>query len=227
MLDAHTHRPKRTQGLIEIESPDIRLVREGNWQPTGPFVLGLHPWWIGQMAEPLETLFSWMEHPECLGVGETGLDKLISTSLETQIFWFLKHLDLAKTYKKSLVVLHIVRSWSELKPILRQSKYEGKILLHDCQASAGDLKWLETDERLWFSYGSALKKKSSRGFQGFLEAPAGKVLFETDDSGEDIENTVRMGLGFRPEVPYAENSYRFLKAVGYPCVSGKVCADPK
>ncbi|MEI8027178.1 MAG: TatD family hydrolase [Pseudomonadota bacterium] len=221
MLDAHTHRPKRSPGLIEIESPDVRLVCRGNWQPTGPFVLGLHPWWIEQVNEPLETMVSWMEHPECLGVGETGIDKSIATSLETQISWFLKHLDLAKAHKKSLVVLHIVRSWSELKPILRNSKFEGQILLHDCQASAGDMKWLEKDERLWFSYGSALKKKTSRGFQGFLEAPAGRVLFETDDSGEDIETLVNRGLGFRPEVLYAENSSRFLKAVGYPRVAGR------
>ena len=224
MLDAHTHRPKRSQGLVEIESPDIRLVCQGNWQPTGPFVLGLHPWWIGQAPEALQVMMSWLDHPECFGVGETGLDKLTSTSLETQTSWLVKHLDLAKAHGKSLVVLHIVRSWSELKPILRDFKYEGQILLHDCQASVRDMEWLEKDERLWFSYGSVLKKKTSRGFQGFLGAPAGKVLFETDDSGEDMKALVSRGLGFRPEVSYAENSAQFLKAIGY--VAGKPCSEP-
>ena len=222
MLDAHTHRPKRTQGLFEIESPDIRLVHGQKWQPTGVFVLGLHPWWIGQTPHALETIAQWINHPDCLGVGETGLDKLVSTPLELQKAWLIKHFELAKTHKKSLVVLHLVRCWSELRPILRSLKYEGQILIHDCQASDVDMDWLQKDNRLWFSYGSALKKHTSKGFRGFLKAPLRRVLFETDDSGEDLELVINRGLGFRPELPYSENGSVFLQAIGYRIPSSKL-----
>jgi TatD DNase family protein len=185
------------------------------WRVSGPFVIGLHPWWIEEVATPIQTISNWIDHPLCVGVGETGLDKSIKIPLALQMLWFKRHFELAQLHEKPLIVLHIVRSWSELKGILKEVDFKGQILLHDCQAPPSEVKWLAMDSRLWFSYGSALGRQNSKGYRGFLEAPSQRVLFETDDSGEGIESVVKRGLDLRPDVNSKENTINFLKAIQF------------
>lgn len=215
ILDAHTHRPLRKFGYFEIESLDIRSSSMDVWRVSGPFVIGLHPWWIEEVATPIQTISNWIDHPLCVGVGETGLDKSIKIPLALQMLWFKRHFELAQLHEKPLIVLHIVRSWSELKGILKEVDFKGQILLHDCQAPPSEVKWLAMDSRLWFSYGSALGRQNSKGYRGFLEAPSQRVLFETDDSGEGIESVVKRGLDLRPDVNSKENTINFLKAIQF------------
>lgn len=185
-----------------------------SWQVSGPFVIGLHPWWIQEVELPLQVIARWIDHPLCVGLGETGLDKAIVTPLSEQLIWVRKHFELAGFHGKSLIVLHMVRSWSELKGLLKETAFRGQILLHDCGAPPSEMKWLAEDSRLWFSYGSALGRPDSKGYRGFLEAPAHRILFETDDSGEAIEDVVKRGLDLRSDVDYHGNSIHFIKAIG-------------
>lgn len=197
LLDAHTHQPQRQAGIFEIESPDLRKMASNQWQVTGPFVVGLHPWHIEQFEDPKRVISEWIDHPDCLGVGETGLDKNCKVMIDIQVDWVKFHFDIAMRHQKKLVVLHMVRGWDRLRKILQATEFNGSILIHDCQASVDELSWLEKDSRIWFSYGSALTRPNSKGFKGYLAVSEERLLFETDDSSESLLDVVARANGVR------------------------------
>lgn len=213
MLDVHTHNPLRYPDIIEIEAPDLRRIASNKWQPSGPFILGLHPWYIDQVVDPKTAISKWINHPDCIGVGETGLDLASKVDLDIQESWFRFHFDIANKYKKGLIVLHMVRCWDRLRKILQTVEYSGVLLIHDCQASTNDLVWLEQDRRMWFSYGSALKRPNSKGYKGFLSVNEERLLFETDDSGESLKDVISRARALRSLVNHEEIEQEFLRKI--------------
>lgn len=215
LFDAHTHNPSRKPTCLEIESLDLRKVAKGVWKETGWFVVGMHPWWLRDLPTEVvnDLICDLVAKKNCLGLGETGLDRVIDTSLDIQMSWLKKHFEWAVKGQKKLVVLHIVRTWSELKSFLKECSFEGVILLHDCSASPHDMSWLIKDHRIWFSYGSALFRPQSRGFEGFQVAPASRLLFETDDSKKDITQIYKQANALRDLTGTDQNASDFLRLI--------------
>ncbi|MDO8346216.1 MAG: TatD family hydrolase [Cellvibrio sp.] len=107
------------------------------------YAAGIHPYWIerqswfqadkadlldsatrGKIAALIQDEFVISVNESavhCVAVGECGLDKMISTSLELQKQLLVVHIDVANQLQKPLIV-HCVRAHNELIALLKKSK---------------------------------------------------------------------------------------------------------
>jgi TatD DNase family protein len=124
-MDAHTHCLRENQRLIyslalhELASP-----------PQGVyFCAGIHPW----QAEGWEQSQSLVEHlsvhPLCLGIGETGLDRL-HPHWEAQLKSLHWHWDLSEKVRKPLI-LHVVKASSDILTLLKGRRSSVPHMWHD------------------------------------------------------------------------------------------------
>lgn len=109
ITDVHTHRRAPAPGRIV------------NIDPSGPFApllpgqtysAGIHPW-RAERADMFGEVERLAACPEVVAIGETGLDKRRGPSLDIQIPLFRRHIDLAESVGKPLIV-HCVGAWQEL-----------------------------------------------------------------------------------------------------------------
>ena len=84
--DIHTHRiPARTDGRAIV---NLIVGREDTASPSGwagPFSCGIHPWYIQRDPSlQLARLEELAGRPEVVAIGEAGLDRLASATMEEQ-----------------------------------------------------------------------------------------------------------------------------------------------
>lgn len=175
MFNFHHHNLKMSQGIYNLSSKDDIY--------SGKFSAGLHPYYIDESWQrqfsDLETLF---KYPDCVAIGETGLDARpeISTKLQTEVF--LKHVEAANSLRKPLII-HCVKRFQE---IIQLKKFgETAWVIH------GFNKNLETANKLisngfHLSFGKALLHSVSLQ-QIFTEIPSDRFFLETDDAEVSIE----------------------------------------
>jgi TatD DNase family protein len=79
------------------------------------FTVGHHPWWTESLLleDDLRNLETLLLNKFCLGIGETGLDKLKGASKEIQEEVFYQHIMLANTHNVPLII-HCVRQYDQL-----------------------------------------------------------------------------------------------------------------
>lgn len=114
ITDVHTHRRAPAPGRIV------------NIDPSGPFApllpgqtysAGIHPW-CADRADMFGEVERLAACPEVVAIGETGLDKRRGPSLDIQIPLFRRHIELAESVRKPLIV-HCVGAWQELLALPR------------------------------------------------------------------------------------------------------------
>lgn len=149
------------------------------------FAVGVHPYDIEKFDEAI--FHTYLPHPKCVAVGECGLDyfRLEGTDeekravKEAQKSVFKKQIELAKEYKKPLIV-HI-----------RDASFDSKALLleNDACEVGGVLHCFNADEQLlslancgfYFGIGGVLTFKNARKLVQVLpKIPLEKMVIETD-----------------------------------------------
>ena len=153
LINIHTHNRTGIKNQLEIVA--------------GEDTIGIHPWDLNKKAD-----FS-KARDYCLMIGETGLDRCErykQTILEQGKILYL-HFEAANKFNLP-IVLHCVRAHSDLLKILKDLKYNGKILLHDFAGNAQQLNsYLDYD--VYFSF--------RRKFEILKLAPLDRIFLETDD----------------------------------------------
>lgn len=187
LLDFHTHNRStkvNPEALASYSFSDI------NTCPTGQlFTFGVHPWdtdtpLIGNWSET--QLLLELQSPNCMALGEIGLDRLRGAAIKEQIDILQQQLDIGKRVKKP-VVLHCVRAWGELRPLLRDFPYPKAI--HGFRGNMGVLKELVDDG--WYislaaqTFWGAIETKNLPQ-RGLSLIPYDRLLLETDDTGVPI-----------------------------------------
>lgn len=206
LLDFHTHNRTQQVNPEAIASYSLSDVAQ---RPLGqPFIVGLHPWeTLRPDAEQwvVHALLTYLQEPDCLALGEVGLDRLRGASIVQQNVLLAQELELARRLHKPVVV-HCVRAWSELRQALRAYPYPKAV--HGFVGKEGVLKELLDDG--W--YISIKRPKSS-----FLSLiPSERLLLETDDDLAPIQaiyaDTARtLGCDVAAlQQQVAENIQRFL-----------------
>ncbi len=185
-IDFHTHQQK------EKSSEETLLVYcHANFREELPpssaydyFFVGLHPWFLPEGQESKKRAFSFLkkhlQHPQCLGLGECGLDRLKGADFAIQWELLKEQLDFAHENKVSHVVLHCVRAYPEMIKTLKESKYCGTILFHDYGANADITSQLLKLNQVKFSLGRALERSTFKE-NSLPLLPKERVLLETDD----------------------------------------------
>jgi TatD DNase family protein len=111
-IDFHTHKPIFSPNLevLEVISMHKAVKYENEY-----FTVGHHPWWTEAplSEEELRNLETLLLDKYCLGIGESGLDKLKGASKEIQEEVFYQHIMLANKHNVPLII-HCVRQYDQV-----------------------------------------------------------------------------------------------------------------
>lgn len=176
LIDFHTH------GLSNEKQNYLRFV-------MGKQALGIHPW---ELIPPFEEALYEKKIQELkknvnssiLAIGECGLDRrregIAPIEMQGRVFGW--HLDWAIESRRP-VIIHCVKAQSDLLKILKDKKFNGKMLLHDYAGNKDESdKFLAYD--CYFSFGRRLLGGNSRQAELFKSLPVERLFLETDDQQE-------------------------------------------
>jgi TatD DNase family protein len=187
VINAHSHTPQpgsvvswdilNRENVIPIMSDDIF------------YSTGIHPWHADAISqgEVHSLLCSLIETLKPVAIGECGLDRVCKTPFNKQVEIFIEQLKFANEYNLPVVV-HAVRSWSDLFPLFSRFK-KLRFILHDYRANVQQTKkLLEFDT--FFSFGKSLEKPIQKMAEVMLMIPKERILIETDDSSTTIDEVL-------------------------------------
>ncbi|MGQ7944266.1 TatD family hydrolase [Flavobacterium sp. WC2509] len=150
------------------------------------YSIGIHPWYIDEqrLETDLQIIESKLQEPNCLALGECGLDKRIEIPLALQQTVFEKQLLLAQKYNKP-VVIHCVAAFQEVITLKKQLKITVPMLIHGFSKNQQVAKEL-IDNGFYLSFGKYLLRNPELEAV-FLAVPNDSFFLETDTVEEGIE----------------------------------------
>ena len=124
-----------------------------------------------------------LELPECLALGECGLDKRIDIPMALQTEVFEKQIALAEKYQKPLV-LHLVAAYQELIAIHKKRPIKVPVILHGFSKNEQTAKSL-LDCGFYLSFGKYLLRNPELAAV-FQSVPNDRFFLETDTIEETL-----------------------------------------
>lgn len=181
-FNLHTH-----QFTNQIEVLELVNQYPQEFDARIPFYsMGIHPLYIDENR--LESDFQIVDEklalPECLALGECGLDKRSETSFEIQLSVFERQLALAEKHQKP-VVIHCVAAFQELIEIMKRLKICVPMIVHGFSKKIELAKQL-IDNGIYVSFGKNLLRNPELE-SVFQNIPNDKFLLETDMVEEGIQ----------------------------------------
>lgn len=171
ILDIHHHG--------EVPRHDaVNSIMAGQTLPTGDclFSVGIHPWQtdnhdIDQLFEQVNRVIS---DPRVVAVGETGIDRLRGADIKVQTEIFSRHVQLAASFGKPLVI-HTVRATDILLPILKRTSEAVPVIIHGFRGKPIEAMQL-INTGAYISLGERFNPDTAQVI------PHEKLLAETDES---------------------------------------------
>ncbi len=206
-IDVHSHHQGNPNDLtltvVSLSAPNPKS-QNPNPKPQTPnpkpHTLGLHPWHIGPSSFNPDELRSLALHPDCIGIGETGLDKLRGPALTIQEDVFREHVKIADEIGKP-VIIHCVRAWNEIIGLKKELNPTVPWIIHGYRGNPSHAGQLIA-AGFYLSFGAALL--SDAGLQdSWRQCPAGRLFLETDESQEPLSSLYEQGARLR-DIPVSE-----------------------
>ena len=182
-INIHTHDAVEQEDVFQLQS---LFLQDFEQMPTlkFPVTAGIHPWHAHLFTpdEASEMLERNMGNPSIIGIGETGLDRSIHTSLAIQEEIFKIHIETSQLTGKPLII-HCVRCWQEI--VRMKTGTTNQWILHGYTGN------LETTQQLLkkdflFSIGAHLLDHRAKLRESVEIIPIESLFIETDDSSVDI-----------------------------------------
>jgi TatD DNase family protein len=212
-LNLHTHHPQGDPAILEIENLDYHQALSGR---TRWYSAGIHPWLPG--GSDLAAAGNWLRQhagqPDCLAIGETGLDKLSSTPWALQQDAFRLCIQVALAHDKPLV-LHCVRAHAEVLALIVTHKAD-RFVFHGFDKHPQTAGML-LDAGAFLSFGTALFREKSHAADAFRACPDERFFLETDDRDRSIRDIYTHAAAIRNTTPEAlagqirSNAARFFR----------------
>lgn len=200
LIDGHCHLdfpvladqiPQILEGMASagVERIVIPGVRKQDWQQVLNVAdmdvrlspcLGIHPWYVAEHDEAdIAALDDWMQrNPQCVGLGECGLDKMHG-DVDEQLPLFEAQVELAGQRQWPLVI-HSVRTHEPVVKALSRQNLKAGALIHAFAGSpeqAGQL----TKKGLFLGVGGVITyRRARKSRQAIAEAPLSSLILETD-----------------------------------------------
>lgn len=160
------------------------------------YSIGIHPLYIDENR--LESDFQILEQklalPECLALGECGLDKRSETSFEVQQSVFERQLAFAEKHRKP-VVIHCVAAFQELIEIKKRLKISVPMIIHGFSKKVELAKQL-IDNGFYVSFGKNLLRNPELE-SVFKSIPNDRFFLETDTIEEGIEDVYALAAKYK------------------------------
>ncbi len=180
-INIHTHQKTTSR----FEKGITNLFPEENHQSLNSyFSCGIHPWYIKNTDLQFSQLVAKLQHPNCLAIGECGIDKNIETSISLQKIIFQRHIELSEKHHKPLII-HAVKSHQELIQLKKQHCPTQIWLIHGMNKRYEIVQQL-VQHQFFISFGKALLTNKTTQ-ESFVKTPLEALFLETDDDDISIE----------------------------------------
>lgn len=190
IINFHTHHQD-----VSTDNQTLILVLEHtqNWPLQGPafksyFCIGIHPWQLPlnpmELKKAQENIALNAESPQCLLIGETGLDRLRGAAFNLQMESLIWHANLAQKLKKPLV-LHNVKCFEEIDNLYRKLNPSIPWVFHDFNVSSlHQLEKAISQKQYYFSLGKNFMRSNSTIYKNKKLLPLERIFIETDDDND-------------------------------------------
>jgi TatD DNase family protein len=178
-INIHTHHFSKEDGVFLFNN---RFGYSEEIFSEKYFSIGIHPWDSQKQFNAIE-FEKWIQHPNCLAIGECGLDKLVDIDLKTQKEIFLYQLKLAQKYNKP-VIIHCVKAFNELIEICNPF-HNTPLIIHGFQKNAQLAEQL-LKQHFYISFHNSFFKSIKIINEKYLE----QIFLETDDNSHLTINEV-------------------------------------
>jgi len=141
---------------------------------------GLHPWWVDKAQLPSSE--KWQEmlnHPQCVAVGECGLDREINAPLDKQISIFEQHLVMA-TQLELPVIVHVRNTHNETIRLLKKYHLPSGGVIHGFTGSK-ELAMTYWQMGFYLGVGGSITyPRAKKTIAAIRHMPLESLLLETD-----------------------------------------------
>ncbi|MCD6019061.1 MAG: hydrolase TatD [Bacteroidetes bacterium] len=170
-INIHTHHLSKDDGVFLFNN---RFGFDNTVYSDSFFSVGIHPW-DADTDISMDEFEKWIQHTNCLAIGECGLDKLKGPDPEMQKEKFIQQLDLAVKYQKP-VIIHCVKAFDELIDICRPYQTKIPLMIHGFNKSQ-ELALQLIGHGFYLSFNHIIFKKENFDF---CSVPLNKTFLETD-----------------------------------------------
>ncbi|PZX94506.1 TatD family deoxyribonuclease [Flavobacterium aquariorum] len=191
-FNLHTHKLTNQDTILELVNQYPK-----EFDVAIPYYsIGIHPWYIDEqrLETDLQIIESKLEEPNCLALGECGLDKRIEIPFELQQMVFERQLLLAQKHNKP-VVIHCVAAFQEVIAIKKRLKITVPMLIHGFSKNKQVAKEL-IDNGFFISFGKYLLRNPELE-KVFQSIPNDRFFLETDTVEEGIEEVYALAAQYK------------------------------
>ena len=191
-FNLHTHQFTNQAEVLELVNQYPQ-----EFDAAIPFYsIGIHPLYIdnNRLENDFQVLEQKLALPQCLALGECGLDKRSETSFSLQQSVFEKQLVLAEKYRKP-VVIHCVAAFQELIEIKKRLNVTVPMLIHGFSKKEPLAKQL-FDTGFYFSFGKNLLQNPDLK-SVFMSIPNDRFFLETDTIEEGIQDVYALAAKYK------------------------------
>ena len=191
-INIHTHQPCAHDAIC-IRNMFIRDFQKNKHKDSGFFSAGIHPWYINSketLVEQLALLVDAISHPDCLAVGEAGLDKFTETHWALQEKAFIEQINISEKSGKPMII-HCVKAWDEVLKLRKQEKSTCPWIIHGFNSSEQMAQQL-LDTGCLLSFGKMIMNPESKAARVLLSLKPNEFLLETDDEDITIDEIYKM-----------------------------------
>ncbi len=191
-FNLHTHQYTNQPDVLELVNQYPQ-----EFDVAIPFYsIGIHPLFINEnrLESDFKVVNEKLALPECLALGECGLDKRSETPFEVQQLVFEKQLALAEKHQKP-VVIHCVAAFQELIEIKKRLKISVPMIVHGFSKKVELAKQL-IDNGFYVSFGKNLLRYPELE-PVFKSIPNDRFLLETDMIEEGIQEVYALAAKYK------------------------------
>lgn len=183
-VDIHTHTPVAHHEVIRLQNFNIGMADPEPAFNT-LFSVGIHPWFTGDSALALYQLRQFAALPNCLAIGECGLDKVKGAPWVLQLDLFETQISLAEELKKPMV-LHVVKAFDVVLQLKKSSQPKQPWVIHGFDKHPDTALQLQK-QGVYISLGTRLLQQPERLIALWESIDHSLVFLETDTSTLHIE----------------------------------------
>jgi TatD DNase family protein len=160
------------------------------------YSIGIHPLFIDEnrLEKDFQVVEKKLALPECLALGECGLDKRSETSFDLQQSVFERQLAMAEKHQKP-VVIHCVAAFQELIEIKKRLKITVPMIIHGYSKKIEIAKQL-IDSGFYLSFGKNLLRNPELE-SVFKGIPNDRFFLETDTIEEGIQEVYALAAKYK------------------------------